>query len=173
MADAEAQDGAPKAGGKKKVLILMAGLMLAEAVAVVGVIKFLGMGPASAGASELVDSAEADRERITELKLLEARFQNLKTGRVWGWEAEVFMKVRQKNIAEVERIMAEQQAEIREGIALIFRRAEDRHLREPGMETMTRQLSTYVNEVFGLDPDEMPRIDRVLITRLQGFQQDV
>jgi len=107
-----------------------------------------------------------------EIELMKGQFQNMSTGRVWEWRAEIFLRVRQKNVAEIESIMERDKALIQEGISKIFGRAQDRHLREPGRETMTRQITTYLNEIFGVDADEFPLIDRVLIPELKGFPAD-
>jgi hypothetical protein len=96
----------------------------------------------------------------------------MQTGRVWEWKVEIFVRVRAKNLDEVKRIQERDAATIKEGVALIFRRAHDRHLREPGLETITRQVTTYINEIFGADPDGVPRIDRVIIPECKGFPAD-
>ena len=55
---------------------------------------------------------------------------------------------------------------------LIFRRAHDRHLREPDLATITRQVTSYLNDQFGVDPDGIPLIDRVIIPECKGFPAD-
>jgi len=156
--------------GNKKLPIIVAGLMLLEGIAVFGLVKMLG-GPSSAQAN-LVGQEMAGDQAPVEILLTNDTFQNMQTGRVWEWRVEIHLRVRQKNVAEVKRIQDRDQATIKEGIALIFRRAHDRHLREPGLETIQRQLTTYLNEVFGTDPDGIPRIERVIIPECKGFPAD-
>lgn len=160
----------PSKGGKK-LPIIVAGLMLVEGVAVFGLVKFLGAGPTEAEAQILGEEA-AGEEAPLEVLLVSEKFQNMQTGRVWEWHVEIHLRLRQKNAEEVKRIQERDQATIKEGIALIFRRAHDRHLREPGLETIQRQVTTYLNEVFGTDPDGIPRIDRVIIPECKGFPAD-
>lgn len=161
-----------KGGGFNLMLVLMVGgIMLVEGVLVFAAAQFLA-GPAQA-AGEIVDDGTNDKEQPIELPLIDDRFQNMQSGRVWGWAVEAHLKVRQRNQAEVERIQLAQEAEIREGIALIFRRAQDRHLREPGLETLSRQLTTYVHQVFGTDQDGIPLVDRVIIAKLKGTPEDI
>ena len=166
-------DEAQSSGGgiNIKLLALVAGIMIVEAVAVFAGVKLLA-GPAQASA-ELVGEEGNDEEQPVEILLIDDRFQNMQSGRVWGWAIEAHLKLRTRTQAEVEATMAGQSAEVREGIALIIRRAQDRHLREPGLETLSRQLTTYVHQVFGTDHDGIPLVDRVIIAKLKGMPEDV
>lgn len=163
---------APKKGGKLPLLIV-AGLMLAEGVAVYVGVGILGSGPTEASASELQGLEQDDREATEEKLLISDRFQNMQSGRVWGWQAEIYLKVRKKNMPTVEKIMERDEAEIKEGVALIFRKAQDRHLREPGLETLSRQLTAYANQLFGTDRDGLPIVDRVILAKLKGTPEDL
>ena len=167
----ETQDEGKKKGGKLPILIVAA-LMLLEAGAIYFVLSVMG-GPQPATASELEGLEENDRDAMQEILLVSNRFQNMQSGRVWGWDAEIYIKVRQKNVEAVQKTMERNEAEILEGLALIFRRAQDRHLREPGLETLTRQLNTYVNEVFGTDAEGMPIVERVILAKLKGVPEDI
>lgn len=168
--DASEEESSKKGGGLKTMLIV-AVLMLVEAGGLFVLLKGMG-GPSAVSASELEGLEGTGEEAPTELMLVEDRFQNMQTGRVWEWRTQIYLRVRQKNIEEIKRIMERDAASIKEGIGMIFSRAQDRHLREPGRETIVRQLTTYLNEVFGLDPDGLPRIDRVIIPELKGFPAD-
>jgi flagellar basal body-associated protein FliL len=145
--------------------------MIAEGGGLFVVMKMMGGGSAVV-ASELEGLEGTGDEAPVEVQLVEDRFQNMQTGRVWEWRAQIYLRLRQKNVEEINRIMERDAATIKEGVAMIFSRAQDRHLREPGRETITRQLTTYLNEVFGLDPDGLPRIERVIIPELKGFPAD-
>lgn len=173
MADQDDTAQSEETGGKKKkkLMPILVGLaMVIEGAGVFAVMKIMG-GPATVDASELVEEVDS-QETPVEVMLLDARFQNLQTGRVWGWDAEIYIKVRNKNLEQVNEIQERHKAEIQAGVGLIFRRAQDRHLREPGLETLNRQLKVYVDEVFGHDTDDMPRIERVIIAELKGFPMD-
>ena len=176
MADEETKaesssESSPKKGGGLKTMLVVAALMIAEAGGLFVLINGMG-GPNAVEASELEGLEGTGEEAPVEIKLIEDRFQNMQTGRVWEWRTQIFLRVRQKNAEEIKRIMERDAASISEGISMIFSRAQDRHLREPGRETITRQLTTYLNEVFGLDADGLPRIDRVIIPELKGFPAD-
>jgi len=176
MADQETnaestQEGSPKKASGLKTVLIVAALMLLEGGAVFFVISSMN-GPSSVEASELEGLEGTGEEAPVELELVTDRFQNMQTGRVWEWRVQIYLRARQKNVDEIKRIMERDAASIKEGVALIFRRAHDRHLREPGLETITRQLTTYLNEVFGLDADGLPRVERVIIPECKGFPAD-
>lgn len=174
MADeAPKTEDAPKKGGPKKSIIIVAALMLIEGAVVFAVVSVFAGGPSGAAASEITGEGEQDMEMPVELPLLEARFQNMSTGRVWGWKTTIFIKVRQKNVEKVKAMQERHAAEIQQGVSLIFRRAEDRHLREPDYATITRQLNTYMHELFGEDADGVPLVDRVIVAELRGAPEDI
>lgn len=164
-------ESAPKKSGGLKSIIIVAALMLLEGGGVFFLVSSMG-GPKGVAASELEGLEDTGEEAPVEIKLVEERFQNMQTGRVWEWRVQIYLRVRQKNVAEITKVQERDEASIKEGVATIFRRAQDRHLREPGLETITRQLTAYLNEVFGLDADGLPRIDRVIVPECKGFPAD-
>lgn len=168
-----AEDAPAKKKGSKLPFLIVGALMLMEGVAVYVGVGILGSGPSEASASELKGLEDNDREAPQEIMLISDRFQNMQSGRVWGWQADIYLKVRQKNVATVQKVMERDAAEIKEGVALIFRKAQDRHLREPGLETLTRQLTAYSNELFGTDRDGLPIVERVILAKLKGTPEDI
>jgi len=169
--DQGANTAAESKGGGLKLVLIVAAIMLVEGVGVFLLVTSLG-GPDSVEASELKKLEDMGEDAPKEIALIEDQFQNMSTGHVWEWRVQIFLRVKQKNVAYIQRIMKRDSALIREGVALIFRQAQDRHLREPGLETITRQLTTYLNEVFGTDAEGIPRIDRVIIPECKGFRAD-
>jgi len=160
-----------KSGGGLKMIIIIALIMIVEGAGVFFVVSKMG-GPKSVEASELVGLEGTGVEAPIEVELLKGQFQNMQTGRVWEWRVEMFLRIREKNQPEIARLMERDAATIKEGVALIFRRAHDRHLREPGLETITRQVTSYLNDQFGVDADGIPLIDRVIIPECKGFPAD-
>lgn len=138
-------------------------LMLLEAVGVYAVVTM--MGPKSSEAQVDIDEIEDESARMVEVLLVEDRFINMQTGRVWQWAATVHLKLRQRNLEFVEGEMERRKAEISQGIAEIISSAKDRHLREPNRETVKRQFTAFVNEVFGEDAEGEPIVEDVVISR--------
>lgn len=174
MPDTEKPDREEQQDAKRrlpmKMMVVVASIMLLEGAGVFLFVTMTGGGAASAVAVEGGD--EADRESTVEILLCKDRYQNMSTNRLWRWDAEVYMKVRKKNEPFVTETMEHRAAEIQAGLAQIFRSAQHSHLKEPELKTITRQLTAYVNEIFGEDPDGMPRVDRVMITTLNGLPTD-
>ena len=157
---------APEEPKKKSPLILfgvVGVMMLAEAL---GVYVLVSMGGPSSSQAEtgLVEEVDAD-EQLTEVPLVEDRFINISTGRVWQWQATIVLQVKNKNLDRVQQEKEKREAEIKEGVAEIIASAQDRQLREPGRETIKRQLTAYVNDVFGTDGEGEPRVEKVIISR--------
>lgn len=170
-AGAEAEQ-APKKKPPILMLAVVGVLMLVEAGAVFAVATMTGGGAGSAEAAEVATDA-SDENQLVEVQLIDEQFQNLQSGRVWEWQVQIFLKVRQKNLdgpRGVKATLERRNAEIKEGIALIFRRAQHRNLQEPGLQTVHRQVTTYVNEVFGQDADGVDMVERVLIPSCKGFE---
>tara|TARA_E500000318_G_scaffold67394_1_gene62245 strand:- start:210 stop:737 length:528 start_codon:yes stop_codon:yes gene_type:complete len=154
----------PKKKGSPLILVGVVGvLMLLEAVGVYAVVTM--MGPKSSEASVNISEVEDESERLVEVLLVEDRFINMQTGRVWQWAATVHIKLRSKNLERVQGEMERRQAEISEGIAEIISAAKDRHLREPNKETVRRQFTAFVNEIFGEDADGEPLVEQIVISR--------
>lgn len=170
-ADATAESSEKSGGGGLKMILIIAVIMIVEGAGVFFLVSKMG-GPKSVEASELVGLEGTGVEAPVEVELLQGQFQNMQTGRVWEWRVEMYLRIREKNLPEITRLMERDAATIKEGIALIFRRAHDRHLREPGLETITRQVTSYLNEQFGMDADGIPLIDRVIIPECKGFPAD-
>lgn len=164
---AEQEKQAAETEAKKKSPLMLVGvvgvLMLLEAVGVYALVHMTS--PRMSEARLDLHPIEDEQDRLVEVLLVEDRFINISTGRVWQWQATVYLKVRNRNIERVESEMEKRSAEIKEGVAEIIASAQDRHLREPGRETIKRQLSAYVNDVFGVDAEGRHRVEQVVISR--------
>lgn len=159
---------------KKKgvpMVAVVAGLMIAEAGVVFGVMSMLS-APDKSKATTIAGDSHAADEALVEIPLVEDRFQNMQTGRVWIWDVAVYLKVKAKHEAHVTHVLQARSAEVKEGISMIFRRASHAQLKEPGLETLNRQIAAYTNEIVGADPDGNPYINRILMPRCKGLQID-
>jgi hypothetical protein len=82
------------------------------------------------------------------------------------------VKVKKKNEAIVAEQLKRREAEIKEEVSRVFSRAQHSQLKEPGKETLNRQLTALVHKIFGTDAEGTPRVERVLIPRCRGFATD-
>ena len=106
------------------------------------------------------------------MPVFQGKFQNLTSGRVFIWETEIVLEVRQKHQEHIEHELERRQAAVREAIARIYRRMQQPQLQEPGSETLIRQLTAMFDEFFGPDPDGHSRIERVLVPVCDGYPAD-
>jgi len=153
-----------------KTIILVLGLLIAEA-AIVGAALMMWAGPGEVQA-DIVETDNAAAENVSELMIVSDRFPNHQSGKIWLWDTEVQIQIKQKNLAHLQRVLEERNAEIKTGISRLWRNAHHRHLTEPNLETMTRQLAEYLNQVFGEDANGEPRVHKVLIPRCVGLPGD-
>ncbi len=174
MPEEEAQAQEATSEKKKspiKLIAVIAALMLIEGVAVFAVVSMTA--PKAADAADLNDLDDQPGEALTEVELVKTRFQNLSTGRVWDWQTEIYLKVREKNLEHVNEVLERRKAEIMEGISRIYRRAQHAQLREPGLQSISRQVEAFVQEIFGNDPaDDTPYVERVIIPKCDGYPSD-
>lgn len=170
--DEKAAETKPKKGLPVKTIGVVAALMIAEAAAVYVVFGMFG-GPktseAHAGHAEL--KHDEDNE-VQEIELVEDKFQNLTTGRVWIWDVSLFVQVRKKNVERVERVLEQRGAEIKEGIGQIVSKAQHSHLKEPERQSLNRQFSVFLEKVVGTEEDGKALVERVLIPKCRGYPSD-
>lgn len=108
-------------------------------------------------------------EDIAETLVVKDKFPNNQTGRAWLWDVEVFVQVRNKRLDTVTATLTTRAAEVKTGIARIWRTGQHAYFNEPGLETLTRQVREFLNGIVGTSSDGEPLIERVLIPRCVGF----
>ncbi len=168
--DATQATGAPAKGSSSvKIILAVAILMVVEAA---GIYFFVGKtGPKPVEAA-VEGKDETNHDSVVEVPLIEDKFQNMQTGRVWVWDTEVVLKVRSKNEEYVTKQLEDRAAEVKEGISLIFRRAQHAQLKEPGLETINRQIASFTAQLLGKDGEGKDRLERVVIPKCKGFPAD-
>ncbi|MBX3357228.1 MAG: hypothetical protein KF745_02250 [Phycisphaeraceae bacterium] len=164
---ASTTEEAPKRGLPIKTIGIVAGLMIAEAA---GVYFLLGAtSPATSDAQVTHGLHDDESEKTAEVLIVEDKFQNLQTGKVWLWDAAIYVQVKQKNVERVEKELERRNAEIKEQVSQIFSRAQHAQLKEPDRQTLNRQLNNYLQDLFSSKSDEHPVIERLIIARCRGF----
>ena len=175
MAENETEAVATDAAAKKKLplkmMLMIVGLMIAEGAGVFVVLNMMS-GPPEVQAEGIAQDPTDALEQIREVLIVDDRFPNHQSGRVWLWETEIQIQVRQKNLAYVERVLEERAAEVKTGVAQIIRTSHHKHLTEPNLDTLNRQVEQYLRDVFEYDGEGKPRVERVLIPKCVGFPAD-
>ncbi|MCC6425366.1 MAG: flagellar basal body-associated FliL family protein [Phycisphaerales bacterium] len=173
---AEATAAGAEAPAKKKspimTIAIVAVVMILEAVGIFAVVGMTGRGAGDAAAAGLEHEGHDDADDLVELPLVSDRFQNLQTGKTWIWNVEIVLSVKKKNEAAVTQAVQAKSAEILEGVSMIFSRAQLSQLKEPGRQTINRQIIAYINRIVGPDAEDHPRIDRILFPKFVGFEAD-
>jgi flagellar basal body-associated protein FliL len=168
-ADAASADAAPKKKSPIKLVAIVGAIMVIEAVGVFLVVGATGKKPADAHAAEIKGAEHADEEQTVEIPLVEDKFQSMQGAQIWIWDVNVVLKAKKKNEEFITKALEARAAEIHEAVSMIFRRAQLLQLREPGLETINRQISAYMNKLLGKDPEGKDRFERVVIPKCKGF----
>jgi hypothetical protein len=109
---------------------------------------------------------------IMEIGVLKERLPNSSTGRPWIWDTEVIVQTKGMDGEHVKAILESRSAEIRTGIGRIWRTAQHAHFNEPGLETLTRLVTAFLDDLLGPDPEGHSYIKRVLLARCVGYPTD-
>jgi len=167
------EETAPKKGGLPIKLFGIVGVvMLIEAGALFFVFKSMKPKPTNADVHAVV-VANPEGEKSTELKVLEEKFQNMQTGKVWFWDISVFVQIKQKHAENVKKRLEARAAEINEEVSRLVARAQHAQLKEPDRQTLSKQVSAVVMKMFEpADEKAEVLIDRVIIARCRGIPFD-
>lgn len=164
-------DSPARQGGlSMRLVIVILGIMLAEAGAVVGFLSLTG--PSFSKAAETADLTIDVGEQTQEVIVVSERFQNLQSGRVWQWEIELWLKVKTKNADQVQKRLEAHQAEIQQAINNIISRSQHAHLKEPGHQTLIRQLTKTMEEFMTPQGEEKPLFESVILPKVRGNPTD-
>mgnify|MGYP005842110323 CR=1 FL=1 len=185
MADNSKKDAPAKSEGKTeapapakkglpiKTLAIVAGALLLEAGAIIGVFM-LTSGPSAVQADPAAQDAAALADQPVEKLVLAEKFQNTRTGRTYLYDTEIYIVVKRRNQEHAESLLKEKTAQISADVTTIFRRAEPVHLLEPSLATLTRQIKATLDNRLGRDPESGESIiQEVLITKCTQFRADL
>ena len=163
MADEVAQvagaAATPGRGGKSKLFAIMivAGLMLIEGVGVYSLVKFTGGTPAASeaaqggGKTEPGQPIELPKDLEAEVEVLECRPSNRTVGKLITFHLKVSVLVRRENQEQVQKLVEEKKGRLQDRVNYVIRSAQLKHLNEPGLETIRRQIKHEFDSIFGDD----------------------
>ncbi|MGD0389130.1 MAG: hypothetical protein ABSC42_09265 [Tepidisphaeraceae bacterium] len=181
-APAAAPAGASKVAFLTKTPVLLGGVMLVEAVVLLGGFKFINGGAKNANAADLTtpvkraDGAEGDKSASldtsgsVELQLLESRFPNKRNGKTFLYDVKIYLSVKKESADKVKSVIGEHDALIQDRVRTIIAESDPDKLgggAEPGLETLRRQVKYQLDEIVG---DGL--IDDVLIPQCIPFPAD-
>lgn len=160
-----------KKGLPIKTIVVVLLMLVVEAGAIIGALMFLGQ-PSPVEGTQLVDDGASEGEQLVEVPVLQDKFANNDTGRLWYWDTEIIITTKQKHADFVNAELERRAAEIRTGVGAVVAGARHAYFNEPGRATLTRQLLEYMRDIFGQDVEGEERVSGVLIPKCIGFPAD-
>ena len=167
----EAAEEAPKKGGLKKI-IFVAGLLIFEAVVILGAMTVL-KGPETVQADNVLPELKPEDEKTVEVLVLDDRLLNSRSGVNYLYETEIWVHVKKKHEENVADELNRFRNELKSELMAIWRTSEPRQLMEPKMENLTRKVQTLLDRRFGIEGETgEPIIQKCLIVSGPGFRVD-
>ena len=166
----EPTQASPARGSRFKTFLLAGGLLVGEAVLLLGGYHYVA-GPQSVSAESDQQIIDASEQRITELPLINERLTNNRLGAVYVYPVEIYVQVNEPDSEWWTELTNQYQNEIRAEIAALWRSADQMVLDDPKLEVMTRRVRTLLRTRFeGEANPEIPRICKVVIVPSTGFR---
>lgn len=161
--DDKKREGTPNAEGgtKRKGRFLLVGaiggVMLIEGVGIFVLTRLINGGPQSAAASvqglehsagpDAVKAAPAD----SELLLAQFRAINDRSGQNVLYDVKVYGRVKSDKLEKVQKLLESKKASVEDRLTKVVRSADPQYFKEPGLETIRRQILHELAGVFGED----------------------
>ncbi len=163
----EAKQDAPASGKSSRLvpILIIAGVMIVEGVGVFAFSRFMSPGPPEAMAGEEAgegDGAFLVDDEYAEIALASCRPTNRNGPKVATVRIRVSALVRADLLEKMKERVTQMQSRIDDRVNFVVRSADQKHLNEPGLETIKRQLKREMDLLFG---DEELIID-VLVPEL-------
>jgi flagellar basal body-associated protein FliL len=143
----------PSAKGKLKLPIIVGGMMLVEAVVVFMLVKMTATPPpevhaAEGHAGEHGEPAEA-KEIDPEIPLVECESINRTSGQTIVVHLSLSALAAAENAEKLKKLVEMRKSSIQDRVQFVVRGADPKHLNEPGLETIRRQLKAEIDKLFG------------------------
>ncbi len=154
--DAPAPSRKPKLG----TIGLVGGIMVVEGMAIFMGMKMLGSNPdPTVGMERGLTPTTRPWEESQEISVAKVRVLNSNGPKAMLYNVKVVTRVHHSNQARVQEFIEGRKSTVEDAISRVIRSAEERHLGEPGLETLKRQIR---HELGGLLGDDN-LIEQVLI----------
>ena len=156
MPDEDVTEAAPPKSRKLTTILVIAGLMLAEGALILGAMMFFGGDPglatASTGSATGGDGPdEGSPGDVAEVVIAELDAYNSLSGRLYVYHLQISAQVNPQDRQRIESIVEERGDTICDRINTVIRGADPKHLNEPGLETMRRQIKFELDKILGDD----------------------
>jgi flagellar basal body-associated protein FliL len=145
----EAKDAPKKKGGMK--MIVAAAVVVVLEVATVFVTAKMAGGPKQAMAAPPTTKPAEKVEKDVEVKLIDTKLPNKKSGRLFMFDLGVVVTVEEQNKDKVTALFTERDAEIKDQVRAIIASSNFESFDEPGLETLRRQICYQLEQDIGKD----------------------
>ena len=120
-----------------------------------------------------LDPEIAEREKLVEVLVLDAKLPNSKSGVAYLYGTEVYVQVKKKHADMVGDKVQQFYNEIKADITAVWRTSDPHHFQEPKLETMTRKVNAMMQQRFGTDSEDgEPIVDKCVVVMGTGFRVD-
>jgi flagellar basal body-associated protein FliL len=158
--DAKPPAAPGKKSGKFMTLGIVGGIMLVEGISIFMVMKFFGAEPdPTQGMEHGIAPTTRPWEESQEIQVAQVRVPNSSGSRTFLYNVRVVIRVHHKDYDKIKEFMESRKNTIEDAIGRVIRSADERHLAEPGLETVKRQIRYELGSLLG---DES-LIEQVLI----------
>ena len=154
-----AKGDAPPKKSKAPTFAIFGGVMVIEGLAIFGVMKMFGHEPDPTVGLEPMAPTTKPWDDSLELPVASVRVPNNNGARTMLYSVKVAARVAFKEKEDVRQFLERRKNTLEDVISRVIRSAEERHLAEPGLETLKRQVRFELNALIG---DEH-KIEQVLI----------
>ncbi len=141
-AEAEVAEESPKKKKSVATMGIFGAVMLAEGLAIFFAMRFFGSAPDPAKALEPISATTQPFSERREIEVARVRVQNTNGERsiLYSVTINIVVDYTQEKMI-VEEFLENRKATITDTISRIIRSSEAKHLSEPGLETLKRQIS--------------------------------
>ncbi len=141
----------PKAKRSLGTLGLFGGVMLVEGLAIFLLMRFFGTSPDPTHALEGIHQVTTQPwKESAELEVARLRVPNNNGSRGLVCNVTVVVRVHQSDLTKVKEFLENRKSTINDALSRILRSVDEKHLNEPGLETLKRQfrfeLSSLIND---------------------------
>lgn len=158
MAD-EGQDVQPmettitqKKKSKLVPILVVATLMIGEGVGIFFLVQSVSPKPAQSLAGEDgLDMGAFGGDKMAEVALVECRPSNRMAGKLITFHIKLSGLVAAEDHDRAVELVEAKKARLEDGVNIVIRSAEPKHLNEPGLETIKRRLKYEIGRIFGDD----------------------
>jgi len=128
---------------------IFGGVMLVEGVAIFLCMKFLGSNPDPTQGIEGLQATTQPWEESQELDVGHLRVLNSSGARRVLYSVHVVVRIHHSNFDKMDGFLKGRKNTIEDVMSRVIRGAEAKHLAEPGLETLRRQLRFELNTLLG------------------------